>query len=78
MECKHAQEKLADYLGDELSSSCRVAFEDHLATCPECRREVEALQTTLHCLGQLVWVGRFNQIPELRSHICIACSFPVF
>jgi anti-sigma factor RsiW len=53
MECKQAQEVLADYLGDELDRSGRVAFESHLAICPQCRREAESLQSTLRRLEQL-------------------------
>jgi len=81
MECKHVQEMLADYLGDELNSSCRVTFESHLATCPQCRREVELLQTTLRCLEQLAGPpatmadssdtsrsGRQRRIPALRRY----------
>lgn len=81
MECKHVQEMLADYLGEELNSSCRVAFESHLATCPQCQREVESLQTTLGCLEQLAGPpammadssdtspsGRQRRIPALRRY----------
>jgi anti-sigma factor RsiW len=82
MECKHVQEILADYLGDELNSSCRVAFESHLAICPQCRREAESLQTTMRCLEQLavppvtmadssdtLLSGRKRRIAVLRRYV---------
>lgn len=60
MECKDVQEMLADYLGDELDSSCRNAFDNHLAICLQCRREVESLQRTLRSLEQLAGPAERN------------------
>ena len=44
---------LADYLGDELSSADRRAFEAHLASSDADRAEVESLQAALDNLRQL-------------------------
>lgn len=47
------QDRLADYLGDELSREDRLAFEEYLASADTDRAEVESLQATLLSLGQL-------------------------
>ncbi|MHC4090820.1 MAG: anti-sigma factor family protein [Planctomycetota bacterium] len=53
MNCEHAQEMLADYLGQELDPADQRAFGGHLASCDRCRTEVESLQETLQALRQL-------------------------
>ncbi len=47
------QDRLADYLGDELSRQDRLAFEEYLASADTDRAEVESLQAALHSLRQL-------------------------
>jgi anti-sigma factor RsiW len=48
MTCREAMESLAEYLSDGLPSERRVAFDAHLATCPDCvaylRSYAEAVQ----------------------------------
>ena len=47
MNCKWAEERVVDYLYDELSAEERQVFETHLAECPEHAREVEASRKIL-------------------------------
>ncbi|MBW2703121.1 MAG: zf-HC2 domain-containing protein [Deltaproteobacteria bacterium] len=47
MNCKWAEERVVDYLYDELSTEERKVFEQHLAECPEHAREVEASRKIL-------------------------------
>jgi anti-sigma factor RsiW len=39
------QDGLEDYLSGSLDSASRTHFETHLANCPACREEVEAMQS---------------------------------
>jgi anti-sigma factor RsiW len=36
---------LHGYFDNELSAPDRVAFEEHLAECPDCARELRAIRT---------------------------------
>ena len=73
MECKDVQEMLADYLGDELDSSFRNAFDSHLAICQQCRSEVESLQRTVQSLKQLPVLAAPNSwdasLSRSKTHI---------
>ncbi len=42
-----------DYLNALLSGKDRVRFEDHLAACPDCRREIEGLRQTAAAVADL-------------------------
>ena len=42
-----------DYLNGLLSGKDRVRFEDHLAACPDCRREIEGLHQTAASVADL-------------------------
>jgi hypothetical protein len=53
MQCEQLTERLADYWAGALSEADRAAFEAHVATCPECRREAAALGETWRSLGTL-------------------------
>jgi len=57
------EELKLDYLNGLLSENERIRFEEHLSACPDCRRELEELQTILASLADLphpsapdVWV----------------------
>ena len=58
------KELLVTYVYDELQGPERLAFEEHLATCPSCRSEVEALRDTRVHLS--AWTP---QEPDLRFQI---------
>jgi hypothetical protein len=47
MTCSDIKDRLVDYLYAELAAGDRQAFEAHLAGCPACRAEVDALGSTL-------------------------------
>jgi anti-sigma factor RsiW len=42
-----------DYLNGSLSENDRVRFEEHLAACPECRREIDGLRHTAAAVAGL-------------------------
>ncbi|MBI4278017.1 MAG: zf-HC2 domain-containing protein [Armatimonadetes bacterium] len=44
---------LSAYLDDELAAGDAAAVREHLAECPECRRELGALRATKRLLGAL-------------------------
>jgi len=46
MTCDLKKSQLMDYLYDEMDAAARQKFETHLAECPECRQELEALEAT--------------------------------
>ncbi len=53
MTCHDAREQLSPLLDDALSAAEREALETHLATCAECRLELERLRGTVALLGRL-------------------------
>jgi hypothetical protein len=53
MTCRDAREQLSALLDEALGAAERRALEAHLATCPECRRELEQLRATTTLLGRL-------------------------
>jgi len=53
MNCEEFEPLLADALGDELSPTDRVAFEEHVARCDACRGEYESARRTLSELRSL-------------------------
>jgi hypothetical protein len=50
MTCHDAREQLSALLDDALGAAERGAIEEHLATCAECRRELERLRDTVALL----------------------------
>jgi hypothetical protein len=44
MNCRKCRERLERFLDNELSGAERVALEQHLAVCPECRSQAEELK----------------------------------
>jgi anti-sigma factor RsiW len=53
MTCHDAREQFSAFLDDALTAAERSALEMHLATCPDCRRELEQLRGTVTLLGRL-------------------------
>ncbi|HEY3067310.1 MAG TPA: zf-HC2 domain-containing protein [Methylomirabilota bacterium] len=53
MTCADAREHLTDLLDEVLDPSARAALEAHLATCAECRAELEGLRQTVTLLHRL-------------------------
>jgi anti-sigma factor RsiW len=53
MTCHDAREQLSALLDDALTAPERSAVDSHLATCAECRRELERLRGTVALLGRL-------------------------
>jgi anti-sigma factor RsiW len=42
-----------DYVNGLLSETDRIRFEEHLAACPECRREIDGLRSTASAVSDL-------------------------
>ena len=53
MNCQDFETLLADALGDELGSADRVAFDNHLKQCAECRRDYESATKTIGAMRSL-------------------------
>jgi hypothetical protein len=51
--CQDVREQLSALLDDAVAPATRAALEAHLGTCPDCRRELEALRATSALLGRL-------------------------
>jgi hypothetical protein len=53
MTCHDAREQLSALLDDALAAAERAAIEAHLATCAECRRELDGLRETVTLLRRV-------------------------
>jgi hypothetical protein len=53
MNCDHVKDQLVDYLSRQLSEPEQAALQAHLATCAECREELQATQRVWQTLGQV-------------------------
>ena len=53
MPCRELVEVITDYLEGTLPEVDRIRFEDHLKTCPHCRRYLEQFRQTVSALGKL-------------------------
>ncbi|MCB2376818.1 zf-HC2 domain-containing protein [Hymenobacter sp. BT635] len=51
MHCEQTQHELLDYISHELPAAEQARVEAHLATCPDCRAEAQALRLVWHTLG---------------------------
>src|SRR5262245_65434182 len=58
MTCHDAREQLSALIDDALGAAERGAVEEHLATCAECRRELERLRGTVALLRAAVEPAR--------------------
>ena len=53
MDCTQVKNLLSDYADGLLDEETRAAFEGHLSSCPECRKEAKALQSLIQDLRSL-------------------------
>lgn len=76
MKCPDALHLLDDYLDEELTAETRSEFEGHLRRCPECRRELESLQSLLDRTHELeaeirpardLWPGIETRVRDLTA-----------
>jgi hypothetical protein len=51
--CRDARDDLSALLDEAMAPAARAALEAHLAACPDCRRELEALRATAALLRRL-------------------------
>jgi len=65
---EHPREALHAYLDDELSLEASLAVEDHLASCPACRRELE----TFRALRRLLQSARSTAATEAQAEPALA------
>jgi len=54
MACQDFRDLIMGYLDDELEDQQRQAFEEHLATCPECKGEVEEFRQLIQVTDEVV------------------------
>jgi hypothetical protein len=62
MECKSVQEHLLDYLEDGQKDILHSSIQEHLGSCPQCRRECEKLEKSWSLLDS------WNPIEPHPSH----------
>jgi len=70
--CAHWAVALHGFIDDELDAANTLAFESHLATCPDCRAEVERFMSLRRTIGQdgVAW-----PVPEhVRAQVVDAVS----
>ena len=53
MQCKDIRNQFADYLIGAGAESVRAEVENHLSSCPDCRREAEGLEAIWMKLGSI-------------------------
>jgi len=53
MECPRIQDLLSDYIDGTLIAETKSVVEDHLSSCPVCRKELDALKSLIQELGSL-------------------------
>lgn len=53
MQCENDKEQLTLYMNNQMTDAERVAFENHLATCTECRQELQASQKVWDLMGEI-------------------------
>lgn len=62
MDCRELESLLADYIGGELPGPARHRADAHLADCPACRAQVDALSAARDLVsaasGDDAWAGR--------------------
>lgn len=74
MTCQNYRDFMMGYLDNELDEAQKRAFEAHLASCSDCRKEIEEFRTLKHItdnvtlvepedrLWQQYWGGLYNRI----------------
>ena len=53
MTCQELSEIVTDYLEGAMPLRDRVRFDLHVAVCPECRRYLEQMKTTIEASGHI-------------------------
>ncbi len=53
MQCENDKEQLTLYMNNQMTDAERVAFENHLATCAECKEELHASQKVWDLMGEI-------------------------
>jgi len=54
LSCQELVELVTDYLEEALDVSTRIAFDRHIAGCPDCTRYLQQLQAVIRATGRLV------------------------
>ncbi|HEX8327383.1 MAG TPA: HEAT repeat domain-containing protein [Hymenobacter sp.] len=62
MNCEQTKDQLVDYLSSQLSATEQAALQAHLASCADCREELQAVQGVWQTLGKV-------RPPEPSEHI---------
>lgn len=62
MNCEQAENKLIDYLNQQLPAAEQDALRAHLAHCPACQEELETMQHMWHTLGSV-------RVPEPSENV---------
>jgi len=60
MSCETLQEQLGGYVDGELGPDARATVTAHVAACPSCRRELDAIQALAHQLAE----PSHSEVPE--------------
>lgn len=53
MTCEELSEIVTEYLEGAMPAADRMAFDRHIAVCPECRRYLEQMRQVVETLGRL-------------------------
>jgi anti-sigma factor RsiW len=68
-----------DYINGLLSEKDRVRFEEHLAACPECRREIDGLRNTVGAVADLTlpsvpdaWIAAVKDRFQIKGTLSVA------
>jgi len=73
--CRALVELVTDYLEDALPAEDRRRVEEHLATCPRCRRLVEALGPALPTLAEAVQAFDDGEVATCRHDSKLSCAY---
>lgn len=66
MNCEQCRENLSGYHDRELDASCRDEVEGHLESCPECRNQLQALESLS---GSIARVERYSISPDRQRQL---------
>ncbi len=64
MKCENDQVQLTNWINNEMSDAERLAFEVHLAGCPDCVQELQAMQQVLNMAANI-------PVPEPSANMSI-------
>ncbi|HXU81549.1 MAG TPA: zf-HC2 domain-containing protein [Polyangia bacterium] len=62
-------ERMSAYLEDELPTDEKGAFEQHLATCPQCRANFDQFRETVGNLSKLKRKAPRSFLPDIQQQI---------